>query len=488
MGLHVAADVGTSSIKVVVVDERGYVVRSLAEEIPLILLPEGGAEHDLEFIGRKTVEVLALAVKGLEEKVESIALTTYLHGLALLDRDGRVLQNVMTHLDTRASAHQRIVEEFGGELYRSTGCPPIFVYPLVKLLWLKDRGFLSRAGRVSFVKDYIIYKLSGYWALDYGVASGTGLFDVVNLRWSSKALEVAGIDETLLPELVESARVLDYIDLAKLGLRSARIALVPGTFDGGAQNLGFSVYESHAALNLGSTAVVRLLTKRVVLDRDERMRFFAYYTANGYRAIGGASNNGMTFLEWLREKLVRSDWGTMMKSLEGLETTTLFVLPFVAGERFPFRDPFLRFTVVGGSLIHDWRHLVLASFEAVGFTLRAILDALKESGLTIAALHASGGGAAIERLVKTVANVLSTPVVVYGSEVSRYITALGAVATALRALGYVSDVSKVRFESVEASRQRVIEPDHRLEGYYRSKYEKFLALVEYAKSLYRSLQ
>jgi len=271
-------------------------------------------------------------------------------------------------------------------------------------------------------------------------------------------------------------------------VRIVQVALVPSIFDGGVRNSGFSVYKSRAAQNLGSTAVVRLLTKRVILNRDERMGFFAYYTADGYRAIGGTSNKGMIFLEWLREKLIRSDWGTMMKSLEGLETLTLFVLPFVAGKRFPFRDPFPRFAVVGDSPIHDWRHLVLASFEAVSFTLRAILDALKDNGLTIAALHISGGGTAIERLVKTVANVLSTPVVVYSSEVSRYITALGTVVTALRALGYVNDISKVRFESVEASWQRVIEPDRRLADYYRSKYEKFLALVRYAKPLYRSLQ
>ncbi len=487
--LHVAIDIGTSSIKAVVVNEYGDIIRVASEDIPIHITPDGAAEHDLEYIKRKTLECLATVIKGFENNVESISFSNYLHGLAALDREGRVIQNVMTHLDVRASKLQEIVERYGVELYRSTGCPPIFVYPITKVLWLRERPGWNNVKRLSFVKDYIIHSLIGQWLIDFGVASGTGFLDISNLRWSSKALTLVEIDESMLPELVEGAKVVDYINLSKLGMKSGKTALVLGTFDGAAQNLGLSIYGSHAALNLGSTAVIRILIREPILDRDKRMRFFTYYAADGYRAVGGASNNGMTFLEWLRKEILSTrSWNEVEEILRDIDTTDIIILPFIAGERFPFRSPFLRFTLFGGILTHNQRHIALASFEAIGFILKAIVEALSENGIRIEVLHSSGGGSALQRLIEIISNVLQLPIAIYDIKISRYITALGTIATALRGLNYVNDISKIVFGIVKNSLSRVVEPNKKFLDYYNIKYRRFLTLVEYVKTIYRDWQ
>ncbi|MCS7099187.1 MAG: FGGY family carbohydrate kinase [Sulfolobales archaeon] len=484
--MYVAVDVGTSSIKTALADARGYVVKEIATPIELTTPEAGAAEHDLERIARLVAESIRRIVSGFEDRVEALSFSNYLHGVSLLGEDCRAITGVLTHLDTRAGSVQASLDELGRVLYERTGCPPLFVYPLAKLLWFRSRELLRRARGVSFVKDYVIYRLAGLRVIDFGTASGTGMLNIRRLRWDDLSLELAGLSEEKLPELSEGARVIDYVSIPELGLR--RVAIVPGSFDGALQNIGYGVYGSRAVLNLGSTAVVRVLKREVVLDRDPRMRFFCYYAADGYTAVGAASNNGMTALEWIRQNLLGgASWSEVMSEVEKASPCGggVYVLPFLAGERFPFRDPYLRLTIAGLGIQHSRSSIARASFEGVSFILKAILDALSENGVPVSELHCGGSGCSLKGFVEVVSSVLGRPVVIYSEKLARLASSLGAVLVAMRALGHVSDLSKNLGEVVGTERAERVEPKEVACLEYEKCFKVFMSYLEILSEQYK---
>lgn len=468
----IAVDIGTSSLKVGLVDPSGRIVKSYVQDIPLNMPQSFAAEHSLEFIWGKVREGIEKVSRGYESKVEAVALSSYLHGLGVLDKNFNVVVNIMTHLDKRCFPEQELIEKHGYELYARTGCPPLFVFPLCKARWLRKAGMLRREHRVTFVKDYVTYRLSGLHAIDYGVASGTGLLNIHELKWDSKALEIAELDESMLPELYEGSIILDYITMSDLGLE--KVALVLGSFDGALQNIGYSVYENEAVINLGSTAVIRLLSTKYAVDMNPEMRFFTYYAAEGYRAIGGASNNGMIVIDWLKNLLGTGELEVIDRAVckDGV-----FVLPFLAGERYPFRDPNLTLTVTGLRLEHRREHVFRGSIEGIGFTLKYILKALEENNVTIGSLHCAGGGCQNRALVQILANVLCKPIAIHRDP--RNAVVLGATATALKALGYLKTIREATLEASLV--ESYVYPSTELCEDYVNCFEKFLHLVKTVK-------
>ncbi|MCS7111499.1 MAG: FGGY family carbohydrate kinase [Ignisphaera sp.] len=470
----IAVDVGTSSVKVGLVDERGSLVDVYTQSAPLYIPTDLAAEHVLESIWAAVMDGIAAVARRYRNRVAAVSLSTYLHGLGVLDSSFSVVVNVMTHLDRRCRAEQRIVEEQGYELYTRTGCPPLFTFPLCKTLWLRRRNLLKHTHRLTFVKDYIVYRLSGRHAVDLGVASGTGFLNIHQLKWDSKALDLAGIDESMLPELHEGSRVFDYISIRDLGLE--RVALVLGSFDGALQNIGYGVYGEKAVLNIGSTAVVRTLVPNPVVDRAQEMRFFTYYAAEGHRVVGGASNNGMTAVEWVKSLagVDRFDVSEDAVCRDGV-----FVLPFVAGERYPFRDPNLTLTATGLRLEHRREHLFKALIEGVGFTVRSILTALEENGVHIDHLHCGGGGCSDYRIVKIFADVLCKPIAVHRDP--RNATILGAALVGRRAMGLTASLTDA--DSLSREVLTHIYPSNELCAAYSSCIRRFLLLVRTMQSI-----
>lgn len=479
--MFVSVDIGTSSVKVGLIDHSLNVLKEYIAEVPLITYAPLVAEHDLKMLWELTVRGIQEVIKGYEGRIEAISLSTYLHGLAVLSRDSEVVMNVMTHLDRRCSSEQNVIEREGVsyELYRRTGCPPIFVFPLCKTLWLVRRGVLKSGHKLSLVKDYITYKLTGNYVVDYGVASGSGFLNIHNLRWESLALELSHVSEDMLPELYEGAKVYDYITLPDIGIRN-KVALVLGSFDGALQNLGYGVFREDAVLNLGSTAVIRTLLHEPVVDKDLSARFFTYYAADGYRVVGGASNNGMTVIEWVRKNFIK----------QGLELTevvvcrdNVYVLPFLTGERYPFRDPNLTFTVLGFRLEHSQKHFLRAVVEGIAFTVKSILDAIEENNVVIRRVHCAGGGCSYKEFIDIFSNVLCKPIAIHTKP--REAVILGASNIARRALGYLKSFEDLREGDVD--RPTYVHPDVNTCKVYLKCLEKFVDLVKKVQTLNKVL-
>ncbi len=482
----VSIDLGTTSIKIFLFDEDGMLIRSYMEPINIINVPEiGGVEHRPEEVYHKVFNGLKHVVRGFEGGIVGITFSSYGYSLMGLGHNYTPLFNILTYLDARAKDDQNVLEAYGRELYERTGCPPLYIYPIAKLLWLKRRGLLGSIKRISFVKDYIIYMLSRHklWHVDLSTASTTGLLNTHKLSWDDLALEIVGMDESYLPELIDGARLLDYISVPELNLGKVAISL--GAMDGTLQNLAYSLYGDEAAMNLGSSAALRALCKDVVIDRCE-MRLYHYYVADNYRVTGAIFNNGMSVIDWFRNITNLSDWGLIRGVIRKSPACRdgIYVLPFAMGETLPFRAQYMKFSVLGLTLSSTLGDLFRALFEGLGFLFKEIINALMDNGIHVNSVHCGGGGCLIGELIDTISEVICRPIVTYGDEVSRAASALGALATLLRSLNYVSDVKHVRFDNVVRSRS-VVTPSKDLCGIYDECLNDFIRTFDTVKHLYR---
>ncbi len=485
--LFISVDLGTTSIKTFLLRSDGSICRSHVEDINTIIDPSiRGVEQSLGEVRLKFFNSLKHVVRGYEGAVSGITFSSYGYSMVCLNRDFQPTSNVMTYIDGRAVEEQEHLERYGIELYRRTGCPPLYIYPIARLLWLKTRGKLGSIARISFVKDYIAYLLSKSWYVDLGIASTTGLLNTYRLAWDDMALNIVGIDEKSLPELIDGSKTLEYVTVPELKLEKIPMSL--GSMDGLLQNLAYSLYRGEAAMNLGSSAAIRLVTKEVVIDRSERMRLYHYYLADNYRVTGAIFNNGMSALEWFRG-LIGSDWNSITESVrEGASCAEgIYVLPFALGEALPFRDPYMRFSILGLTLGNDVGSLFRAAFEGLGHLFKEAVEALRDNGIEVTEVHCGGGGCLVKKAVEIISNVMCKPVVVYREDVSRGASALGALVTLLRALNYVGDLSEVRFESVDKLKSEVIKPSQNLCRTYDECRSKYLEVVEALSELYRKL-
>ncbi|MEM0504721.1 MAG: FGGY family carbohydrate kinase [Sulfolobales archaeon] len=486
--VFISVDLGTTSVKSFLLRGDGSVLKSYVDSISLVKDPSiRSVEQVLGEVRHKVLNSLKYVVRGFEGKVSGLTFSSYGYSLVCLDDDFQPISNIMTYLDGRAVREQDYLEGCGVELYRRTGCPPLFIYPIARLLWLKTRGKLEGISRVSFVKDYIIYLLSKSWYIDLGVASTTGLLNTHKLVWDDIALNLVGIDENKLPELIDGSKVLDYITLPELKLEKVPITL--GSMDGALQNLAYSLYEGEAGMNLGSSAALRVMTNEVVLDRSERMRLYHYYLADGYRVTGAIFNNGMSALDWFKDVVGGGDWEVITGGLrEGASCRDgIYVLPFALGETLPFRDPYMKFTVLGLTLGNERGALFKAVFEGLGYLFKETVKALSDNGIEVKEVHCGGGGCLIKGIVEVISNVMCKPIVTYREEVSRGASALGALATLLRGLNYVGSLREVRFDVVNEFRSNIIIPSQSLCRVYDECYADYLEVVEFASKLYKKL-
>jgi len=471
--MFVSVDVGTTSVKIALIDSSGRIVKACVIDNPISHPEPGTAEQSLNHIVKSVINGISSVVRGFESRVESITLITYMGALGLLDKDFNILRDAMIHIDTRGIDEQRELEWLGREIYERTGCPPLFMYPPYKVLWLKKRRLIPSNARLTFVKDYIVYKLSNIYAIDYGTASANSFLNIYSLVWDDLILKLTSIDESMLPELIEGAKVLEYIRLPEVGLRD-KVALVLGTHDGPAQNIGYSVYGVDAVVGIGSSLTLRLLTKDIVLDKDPKMRFYSYYVADGYRVIGSPSNNGGIVIDWFKSIVNREELRSLGRTVcsEGI-----YVLPFAVSEIFPFRDPNLTFTITGLRITHNVEHIVQGLYEGLAFIVKTAMNAFNENNVEVEKVHCAGGGCSNLNLVNTIANVLCKPVVLHKDP--RNAGVLGGVIIAMRALGYIKTLHEVILDEVKSI--TTIEPNEGLCKDYiecHKQFSKFINMIQ----------
>ncbi|MFZ5816427.1 MAG: gluconokinase [Bacillota bacterium] len=450
----IALDLGTTSCRALLFDLEGRLCASASRTYPLATPRPGWVEQEPEVLLTAADQVVAevAARAGSPGSVLALSLCTYMHSLVALDGAGRYLTPIITWADTRSAAQVDWMREQPDwhALYGRTGCPPHTMYPLYKFLWMQqERPDLMRAARRwASIKELLIHRWTGRWALDYNLATGTGMLNMHTLRWDEAALALAGVRAEQLSEVVPTT--------ATFPLTHDRLGLLPGTpvvagaGDGVLSSLGCGAIEPGVvAAMVGTSGAVRSCVPEPTVD--PKARVFCYYLDEKRWILGGSLNNGGIALRWFRDNFYpgEREYDAVLAdaATAPLGSGALLMLPYLAGERSPGFNARARAVWFGLGLEHTRAHMARSVLEAVAYRLYSVLGPIEELTGQVTEIRATGGFARSPFWLQICADLFGREVAVPSQTEG---SALGAFVLAAVALGIAPDLSWVhRFITVD---------------------------------------
>ena len=420
-------DLGTGSCKSVIIDAQARPLGSGTGDYSKRETRGQWEEQDPQESISALIQSVRAAIQNAGVKpsaCQSLSIGGAYHSLIALDKSGLPLTGVITWVDRRATKQAQAVRDAqrAGEIYQQTGCPVHSMYPLYKLIWLREEQphIFKEAVRFVSAKEYVVQQLTGEYLLDVGVAGATGLLNTRSLTWNDASLELAGVRPDQLSPLAGPRQVLRSLDAelaAQMGI-PRQTPLILGSADAVNSSLGAgAVLPGLATCMIGTSGGFRIIARHPMLD--EQARSWCYAIDDEHWLVGGAINNAGLALTWLRDafnRLLQAGANPARLSFDDLITSAsqvppgaggLICLPFFAGERSPNWNMDARGVFFGLNLDHDARHIVRALIEGVAFRLRSVRDVLVELGADVRQIRASGGYTHSELWPQIIASALN---------------------------------------------------------------------------------
>ncbi len=346
---YIGIDIGTSSVKTILIDENGNTVKSISKEYPIYYSRPLWAEQDPDDWWIQTKLSLSELLSNIDgEKVNAISLSGQMHGLVILDEKDEVIRPAILWNDGRTEDECRYLnQEIGRDkISYYTGNIALTGFTAPKLLWLRnnEKDNFDKIKKIMLPKDYLGYRLRGVFATDFSDASGTLYLDVENKEWSDEMLEIIGIKEEQLPKLYNSFEVIGNIKeqlAVELGL-SEDVKIVIGGGDQAVAAIGGGVVGDNCSVSLGTSGVVFANTEEFRVDKENRLHSFC--NANGKFHVMGVTLAAAASLKWWIEDINCSkDYDMFFEEAEksSIESDVYF-LPYLMGERTPHNDPFAK--------------------------------------------------------------------------------------------------------------------------------------------------
>lgn len=440
----IGVDLGTSSVKVLLVDQKGHVHKSVSKDYPLIQQQPGYSEQDPEEWVEKTLGALKQLVAESEvnrEDIEGLSFSGQMHGLVLLDENHAVIRNAILWNDTRTTPQcKKIDQQLGGKLLEITKNPALEGFTLPKIIWVKENEpeYLEKTNVFLLPKDYLRYRLTGAVHMDYSDAAGTLLLDVVNKCWSTEILRTFELPAAICPELVETE---DFV-----GMILPEVAEVTGllpmtkVFAGGADNACGAI---GAGILSEGTALCSIGTSGVFLSHENdknknfggKVHLFNHGQKDSYYTMGVTLAAGYS-LTWFKETFAKDQ--TFEQLLEGagmsqVGANGLVFTPYLVGERTPYADAKIRGTFTGIDGSHHLGDFTRAVLEGIVFSIHESVEIFRNYGKTIDTVISIGGGAKSDLWLQIQADVFNAKVVKLQNEQG---PGMGAAMIAAAGLGW----------------------------------------------------
>ena len=434
--LILAIDLGTTTCKTVVVDSQLRLVVKDAVEYPVNTPCAGWAEQDPQTwwaTVRESLYKVTTQLKAMGRSVNdirAIGLSGQMHGLVMLDSANEPVRPAILWNDQRSAPQcAQIYQQVGGVegLLNYTNNPMLSGYTGGKILWVRENEpeHYRRMHRFCLPKDYIRYRLTGRVATDVSDASGTGLFDVRDRKWSSRLLELLDLSEDWFPHPYESCEVVGQIGEAvavETGLAVGTLVIAGGG-DAVMQTIGGgAIDQTVVLLVIGTGGNVSVSLPKPIDNPGARLQVFCHVLPEKWVGMGVTLSAGSS-LRWFRDTLGGLE-SAMAKELRASayellsqEAATspagsngLIFLPYLQGERAPHADANARGVFIGLGLHTAKADIIRSVIEGVSFSLRDVLNLILQAGISPERVHASGGGSSSAVWRQILADVFACPV------------------------------------------------------------------------------
>lgn len=484
MRVVLGIDLGTSSVKAMLLDLENGVVGVKAKDYGVDISHPGWAEQNPEMWWKSLVEVLGWLREHHRNAFEAVCAVGYsgqMHGLVLTGADGRPVRPAIIWLDQRAGRQLKEIsaalsQEEMGQIFCnrvSSG----FAFP--SLLWVKEQepDIFARAEHVLTPKDYLRYRMTGAVGAEVVDASSTTMFDTAKRNWAWDILERFGLPAGLFPEVKESSDIAGTISpscAAETGL-PAGVPVIYGSGDQPAQSIGNGVIKGGRIIsNIGTGGQISAFASSPAYDKKLRTNTFCHGIRGGYTIFGATLCSGMS-LNWAKNKVLYVDSYQEVNALvsavpPGAEG--LIYLPYLSGERTPHMNPDAKGVFFGMTLGQERGHFLRAVMEGVAYSLKDCLGLIQELGIDAPEIIASGGATASPQWLQIQADIFEKPV--RASRVKEQ-ACLGSCLLAAVGTGILPSLEEAcgRFVSMD---ERTYLPDEHNADVYREGYEKYRKL------------
>ena len=484
--LYIGVDLGTSAVKLLLMDETGDIKNIVSKEYPLFFPHPGWSEQNPEDWFEKSMEGIRELTEGFDRsKVAGISFGGQMHGLVALDKDDQVIRPAILWNDGRTGEETDYLNNVIGKdkLSQYTANIAFAGFTAPKILWMKkhEPENFEKIVKIMLPKDYLAYRLSGSFCTDVSDASGMLLMDVKNRCWSKEMMEICGITEEMLPKLYESYEVVGTLkeDVAEaLGL-SADVKVIAGAGDNAAAAVGTgTVGDGMCNISLGTSGTIFISSENFGVDENNALHSFAHADGN-YHLMGCMLSAASCNKWWMEDILKTKDFGKEQEGIQKLGENNVFFLPYLMGERSPHNNPDARAMFIGMSMDTTREDITQAVLEGVAFGLRDSLEVARSLGIQIERTKICGGGAKSPLWKKIIANVMNLKVDVIESEEG---PALGGAMLAAVGCGEYPDVKTIAEKIVKVV--DTVEPEEELVKKYEEKYQKFRTIYPTVKCLY----
>lgn len=410
----IGVDIGTSGTKTVLFDENGNSVASYLVEYPLYQPKIGWAEQDPEDWWNATHTSIKAVIdkSGVNpDDIKGVGLSGQMHGLVLLDENGKVLRKSIIWCDQRTVAEaDDLTKKIGRDrLIEITGNPALTGFTAAKILWVQknEPEIYAKTAKILLPKDYIRYMLTGEYATEVSDASGMQLMDIKNRCWSDEILEKLNIDKNLLGKMYESCEVTGTVHKAAAELTGLEVGtiVVGGAGDQAAGAVGNGIVKPGiVSSTIGTSGVVFAHMDNIQIDKEGRIHTLCHAVPGKWHVMGCTQGAGLS-LKWYRDNFCHAE----MDAADGMGVDPYYLmdqqaakiapgceglmyLPYLMGERSPHNDPNAKGVFFGLSAKHTKYDMLRAVMEGVAYSLSDCLEVVKEMGIDASEVRASGGG------------------------------------------------------------------------------------------------
>ncbi len=458
----IGIDLGTSGVKVLLVDGEGTVLQSARAEYSPDFYDGGCVEQDPAVWWEGTLRALDRLFEenpGAAADTEAIAVSGQMHSSVFLDGSGEVIRPALLWNDTRTGRQVKEIYELAGgreKLLDMTCNIALEGFTLPKILWLKENEpeNFARLDKVIMPKDYINYRLTGKVATDMSDAAGTLLFDVKKGEWAYELCSKTGIPTHILPKVLPSVGTVGKVSediCERLGLNGDCVVICGGA-DNSCAAVGNGVLKpGQGVVSIGTSGTVIGFVDRIESEVDGGVHLFNYSVPDSYYAMGcmlcaGEALNLFkgTFLEDISFDEINRLGAEAPAGSGGL-----IFLPYIFGERSPHNDPNARGMFFGINGNTDKGCYIRSIMEGVGFAVRDLYEEVTRF-TELKEVYITGGGAKSELWGQIISDILNIPLKVLNiSEGPSY----GAALIALAGSGIAESLESARGSHIKTVRE-----------------------------------
>ena len=482
--MYLGIDLGTSSVKALLIDHDQRIVDSASAEVDLSRPHHGWSEQDpADWIAATEQALSELKRDHAAEMaaVRGIGLSGHMHGATLLDGDDTVLRPCIMWNDVRSHAEAAALDS--DPRFRSITGNIVFPgFTAPKLVWVKNNEpeIFAKVRKVLLPKDYLRLWLTGEHISEMSDSAGTSWLDTGARAWSADLLAATDLSEDAMPSLVEGSEAGGQLraEIATRFGMSAGITVAGGAGDNAAAAIGMgTIHDGSAFASLGTSGVLFAANNAYLPNAESAVHAFCHALPNTWHQMG-VILSATDSLNWY-EKITGIDAADMTDALgESLDAPSgVIFLPYLGGERTPHNDASIRGAFVGVGHESDRNALTRSVLEGVSFAFRDCLEALQAAGTSLDSVTAVGGGSRSAYWLKLLATVLGVPVQVPAD--GDFGAAFGAARLGLMAAEGADPAAVCTPPAI----QRVHEPESGLSAAYGDAHARYKALYPAIKGV-----